>query len=57
MWNISFDELEFGDVIGSGKFGEVYLGTYLGTPVAIKSMSEVVPQSSGANLLLRNIGE
>jgi hypothetical protein len=37
MWNVDFDELDFEHVIGTGKFGEVYFGYYLGTPVAIKS--------------------
>eukprot|EP00026_Physarum_polycephalum_P004860 Phypoly_transcript_04884.p1 GENE.Phypoly_transcript_04884~~Phypoly_transcript_04884.p1 ORF type:complete len:289 (+),score=66.81 Phypoly_transcript_04884:1108-1974(+) len=38
MWNVDFDELDFEHVIGTGKFGEVYFGYYLGTPVAIKKI-------------------
>ncbi|EGG15355.1 LISK family protein kinase [Cavenderia fasciculata] len=40
MWHINFSELELGDVIGQGKYGEVSLGSYLGTPVAIKRILE-----------------
>ncbi|KYQ90241.1 LISK family protein kinase [Tieghemostelium lacteum] len=40
MWNISFKELEFEHVIGSGKYGEVSLGKWIGTPVAIKKLLE-----------------
>lgn len=40
MWSIDFDELDFEHVIGTGKFGEVYFGYYLGTPVAIKKILE-----------------
>eukprot|EP01133_Synstelium_polycarpum_P000217 gene217-265_t len=40
MWHINFSELVLGDVIGTGKYGEVSLGTYLGTPVAIKRILE-----------------
>eukprot|EP01132_Coremiostelium_polycephalum_P002633 gene2633-3271_t len=37
-WSISYDELEFGREIGSGGFGKVYKGEYLGAPVAIKKI-------------------
>lgn len=38
QWKIPFQELEFGERIGKGNFGEVYKGTYLGTDVAIKRL-------------------
>eukprot|EP01113_Clastostelium_recurvatum_P037212 TRINITY_DN540_c0_g1_i2.p1 TRINITY_DN540_c0_g1~~TRINITY_DN540_c0_g1_i2.p1 ORF type:complete len:504 (+),score=81.55 TRINITY_DN540_c0_g1_i2:55-1566(+) len=37
-WDIAFDELEIEHTLGSGKFGEVYYGFWLGTPVAIKKI-------------------
>ncbi|GAM23324.1 hypothetical protein SAMD00019534_064990 [Acytostelium subglobosum LB1] len=40
MWHIGFNELVLEDVIGTGKYGEVSLGTYLGCPVAIKRILE-----------------
>ncbi|GAM25754.1 hypothetical protein SAMD00019534_089290 [Acytostelium subglobosum LB1] len=40
MWHIEFKELALEDVIGTGKYGEVSLGTYLGTPCAIKRILE-----------------
>eukprot|EP00005_Dracoamoeba_jomungandri_P010882 CAMPEP_0174275410 /NCGR_PEP_ID=MMETSP0439-20130205/59810_1 /TAXON_ID=0 /ORGANISM="Stereomyxa ramosa, Strain Chinc5" /LENGTH=362 /DNA_ID=CAMNT_0015367511 /DNA_START=15 /DNA_END=1103 /DNA_ORIENTATION=+ len=41
-WDIDFDDLVFGDVIGGGAFGVVYYGEYYGTPVAIKQLDENV---------------
>eukprot|EP01111_Echinosteliopsis_oligospora_P017226 TRINITY_DN7393_c0_g1_i1.p1 TRINITY_DN7393_c0_g1~~TRINITY_DN7393_c0_g1_i1.p1 ORF type:complete len:499 (-),score=133.97 TRINITY_DN7393_c0_g1_i1:666-2162(-) len=41
MWFIDFDDLEFEHMLGSGMFGEVYYGTYLGTPVAIKKLLQL----------------
>jgi len=38
QWKIKFDDLELGERIGKGNFGEVYKGTYLGTDVAIKRL-------------------
>ncbi|KAM9997920.1 hypothetical protein ACTFIY_007588 [Dictyostelium cf. discoideum] len=41
MWNIDYKELKFvGNEIGSGKYGSVSLGYWLGTPVAIKKLHE-----------------
>lgn len=36
-YKINYDELEFDQLVSSGSAGEVYLGYYFGTPVAIKS--------------------
>ncbi|KAL6072799.1 hypothetical protein QOT17_005346 [Balamuthia mandrillaris] len=38
MWDIDFEDLEFGKMIGRGNFGKVYQGEYVGTPVAIKKL-------------------
>jgi len=38
QWKIKFEDLEMGERIGKGNFGEVYKGTYLGTDVAIKRL-------------------
>lgn len=36
-YKINYEELEFDQLVSSGSAGEVYLGYYFGTPVAIKS--------------------
>ena len=36
-WLISYENLSFDDLVSTGSSGEVYLGYYYGTPVAIKS--------------------
>jgi serine/threonine protein kinase len=41
VWTISLDDIEFGEVVGRGAFGEVYKGYYLGTEVAVKKLSIV----------------
>ncbi|EGC30248.1 hypothetical protein DICPUDRAFT_41714, partial [Dictyostelium purpureum] len=41
-WRINYDDLEFNSEIGSGGFGKVYRGEYLGTPVAIKKI-QILP--------------
>jgi len=38
-WTINFDDLEFGEEIGSGAFGTVFKGDYYGTVVAIKRLN------------------
>ena len=38
-WQINYSDLTFGEEIGAGSFGTVYLGTYHGTEVAIKQVS------------------
>jgi len=38
QWKVNFQDLEFGERIGKGNFGEVYRGTWLGTDVAIKKL-------------------
>ncbi|KYQ91508.1 putative glycophosphotransferase [Tieghemostelium lacteum] len=38
IWNIDYDDLVFGDVIGKGNFGLVFRGNYLGVEVAIKQI-------------------
>jgi hypothetical protein len=42
-WRINYDELEFDELVSSGSAGEVYLGYYFGTPVAIKKLFSVAP--------------
>ncbi|KAL6075750.1 putative Serine/threonineprotein kinase [Balamuthia mandrillaris] len=37
---IHYQELIFGEEIGTGSFGSVYKGSYLGTPVAIKKIAK-----------------
>jgi hypothetical protein len=38
-WMIDFDELEMGDMLGRGGFGEVHKGRWKGTEVAVKTIS------------------
>jgi len=40
-WRINFEDLEFADLVSTGSAGEVYLGYYFGTPVAIKKLFAV----------------
>jgi len=42
-WKINYDELEFDELVSSGSAGEVYLGYYYGTPVAIKKLFTLPP--------------
>jgi len=37
-WRINFEELELEEMVSGGEAGEVYLGYYYGTPVAIKKL-------------------
>ena len=39
MWTVDLEDISMEKVIGKGAFGEVYLGNYLGTPVAVKKIS------------------
>jgi len=39
-WSINFDELEEGDLVGSGGYGSVYKGFWKGTEVAIKTIGQ-----------------
>ena len=36
MWQISFRSIQLQRIIGEGSYGRVYLGTWQGTPVAVK---------------------
>merc|ERR1711982_304301 len=38
VWTINLDEIDMGEVIGKGAFGEVYKGFYFGTEVAVKKL-------------------
>jgi serine/threonine protein kinase len=38
-WEIQYEELEVGDVLGTGGFGEVYRALWKGTEVAVKVMA------------------
>eukprot|EP01119_Soliformovum_irregulare_P005229 TRINITY_DN1681_c0_g1_i2.p1 TRINITY_DN1681_c0_g1~~TRINITY_DN1681_c0_g1_i2.p1 ORF type:complete len:534 (+),score=163.16 TRINITY_DN1681_c0_g1_i2:45-1646(+) len=40
-WSINFEDLEFEEVVSEGSTGEVWLGFYFGTPVAIKKLTQV----------------
>jgi serine/threonine protein kinase len=48
---IHFEQLKFDEEIGSGSFGSVYKGTYLGTPVAIKKIAKSEDLQRGARYL------
>ena len=45
-WEIEWSELEVGQRIGIGSYGEVFKGTWHGTEVAIKKLLEQVSCSS-----------
>ncbi len=38
-WEINYDELEIGEALGTGGYGEVYKATWKGTEVAVKVMA------------------
>ena len=37
-WHIHVEDLELGECLGAGNYGQVYAGSYLGTDVAVKRM-------------------
>ena len=41
-WDIRFEDLEFDELVSSGSAGDIFLGYYFGTPVAIKSITIVL---------------
>jgi len=42
-WKINFDEIELADLVSAGSAGEVYLGYYFGTAVAVKKLFAIAP--------------
>jgi len=42
-WKIQYEELEFDQLVSAGSAGEVYMGYYFGTPVAIKKLFSLPP--------------
>lgn len=42
VWKIKYEDLEFEKEIGKGAFGCVYKGSYFGTEVAIKKVTDQV---------------
>jgi len=42
-WRIRYEELEFDELVSAGSAGEVYMGYYYGTPVAIKKLFTLPP--------------
>jgi len=53
-WRIKYDELEFDELVSAGSAGEVYLGYYYGTPVAIKKLFALPPDQK--HLVAREFG-
>jgi hypothetical protein len=45
-WGIPFDMLEIGEKIGAGGSGQVYRGTYQGSPVALKELYSVMVEDA-----------
>lgn len=50
--NISFNEIQLGDLIKEGRFAKVYRGFYQQTPIAIKVLSELSVNNEGKKLFL-----
>jgi len=53
-WRINYDDLEFDELVSAGSAGEVYLGYYYGTPVAIKKLFALAPDQK--HLVAREYG-
>lgn len=55
-WHISVEDLELHECLGSGNYGQVYSGSYLGTDVAIKKMDvEAFGRDSMAKYIKREL--
>ena len=44
-WNIDASQLQLGDCIGAGSFGQVFKAKYLGIEVAVKKILQSVEQA------------
>ena len=45
-WEIDYKKIKYKDKIAKGNFGEVWLGSWLGSPVAIKTVIGSMAQDS-----------
>ena len=55
-WQIDAGDLEFGESLGKGNYGEVFAGTYFGTDVAIKRINvQVMGEDNLAKYIKREL--
>merc|ERR1712137_513732 len=55
-WQIDAEDLEYGEKLGSGEYGEVFAGSYFGTDVAIKRLNVAkMGEANAAKYIKREI--